>query len=64
MKRISKAASTLITVLGLAAMLGGILVYGLSSKEIIELSHPGFVALIASVLGIGLITCGKLYYLF
>ena len=58
MKKTSKTASTLITVLGLAVLLGGILVYGLSSKGIIELSHPGFVAPIASVLGIGLITCG------
>lgn len=58
MKKKSKAASTLTVILGLAVMLGGILVYGLGTKEIIELSHPGFLALIAAVLGIGLITCG------
>lgn len=58
MKKTSKAASTLTVILGLAVMLGGILVYGLGAKEIIELSHPGFIVLIAAVLGIGLITCG------
>ena len=58
MKKTSKAASTLTVILGLAVMLGGILVYGLGTKEIIELSHPGFIALIAAVLGTGLITCG------
>ena len=58
MKKTSKASSTLTVILGLAVMLGGILVYGLGAKEIIELSHPGFIALIAAVLGIGLITCG------
>lgn len=58
MKRKSKTVSTIITALGIAVMLGGILIYGLGVKGIIEVTKPAALVLIAEILGIGMITFG------